>query len=173
MRSPATGIVVSRNIFLGLKFIQGPSSSVSPTCAASWIFLDVYENETQFLKQGARPKVSVGRPEPALRGRGQRGPAPLRPREPDDEGPARSREPGLRSSADMFVDVELPVALEATLSVPRDAILDTGLKRTVFVDRGGGFFEPGRLRRDGASATPSRSSKASLRANASSSRAPS
>jgi Cu(I)/Ag(I) efflux system membrane fusion protein len=26
--------------------------------------------------------------------------------------------------------------------VPTDAVLDTGLKKTVFVDRGGGFFEP-------------------------------
>jgi YHS domain-containing protein len=42
----------------------------------------------------------------------------------------------------MFVDVELPVTLDATLAVPTDAILDTGLKRTVFVDRGGGYFEP-------------------------------
>ncbi len=50
--------------------------------------------------------------------------------------------PGYVLRPDMFVDVELPVTLEATLAVPTDAILDTGLKKTVFVDRGGGFFEP-------------------------------
>ncbi|HSA96321.1 MAG TPA: YHS domain-containing protein, partial [Acidobacteriota bacterium] len=50
--------------------------------------------------------------------------------------------PGYVLRPDMFVDVELPVTLEATLAVPADAVLDTGLKRTVFVDRGGGFFEP-------------------------------
>jgi len=43
---------------------------------------------------------------------------------------------------DMFVDVELPVQLPAAITVPSDAVLDSGLKKTVFVDRGDGFFEP-------------------------------
>ncbi|OPY75416.1 MAG: Cation efflux system protein CusB precursor [Syntrophorhabdus sp. PtaU1.Bin153] len=43
---------------------------------------------------------------------------------------------------DMFVDVEFPVTLPPALIVPADAILDSGLKKTVFVDRGNGFFEP-------------------------------
>ena len=43
---------------------------------------------------------------------------------------------------DMFVDVEFPVTRPAALTVPADAVLDSGLKKTVFVDRGNGFFEP-------------------------------
>jgi Cu(I)/Ag(I) efflux system membrane fusion protein len=42
----------------------------------------------------------------------------------------------------MFVDVELPVQMPPAITVPTDAILDSGLKKTVFVDRGQGFFEP-------------------------------
>ena len=42
----------------------------------------------------------------------------------------------------MFVDVEFPVKLPATISVPVDAVLDSGLKKTVFVERGDGYFEP-------------------------------
>jgi Cu(I)/Ag(I) efflux system membrane fusion protein len=42
----------------------------------------------------------------------------------------------------MFVDVELPVNLPPAISVPADAVLDTGLKKTVFIDRGNGYFEP-------------------------------
>ena len=42
----------------------------------------------------------------------------------------------------MFVDVEFPVDLPATLVVPADAIVDSGLRKTVFVDRGNGYFEP-------------------------------
>jgi Cu(I)/Ag(I) efflux system membrane fusion protein len=42
----------------------------------------------------------------------------------------------------MFVDVELPITSPPTLTVPADAVLDSGLKKTVFVDRGEGFFEP-------------------------------
>ena len=42
----------------------------------------------------------------------------------------------------MFVDVEFPVDLPAALVVPADAIVDTGLRKTVFVDSGNGNFGP-------------------------------
>ena len=50
--------------------------------------------------------------------------------------PQRALKPG------MFVDVEFPVDLPATLVVPADAIVDSGLRKTVFVDCGNGYFEP-------------------------------
>lgn len=43
---------------------------------------------------------------------------------------------------DMFVDVELPVRMPSGLSVPLDAVLDSGTQKRVFVDRDNGFFEP-------------------------------
>ena len=42
----------------------------------------------------------------------------------------------------MFVDVAFAIDLPASLAVPADAIVDTGLRKTLFVDRGNGFFEP-------------------------------
>jgi Cu(I)/Ag(I) efflux system membrane fusion protein len=50
--------------------------------------------------------------------------------------PRRALKPG------MFVDVEFPVNLPSALVVPADAIVDSGLRKTVFVDRGNGYFEP-------------------------------
>jgi YHS domain-containing protein len=50
--------------------------------------------------------------------------------------------PGFILRPDMFVDVEYPISLPAALTVPTEAILDTGLYRTVFVDVGDGYFEP-------------------------------
>jgi multidrug efflux pump subunit AcrA (membrane-fusion protein) len=38
--------------------------------------------------------------------------------------------------------LEFPVAVAPTLVVPADAIVDSGLRKTVFVDRGQGSFEP-------------------------------
>ncbi len=42
---------------------------------------------------------------------------------------------------DMLVNVELPVSGPEAIIVPNDAVFDTGLKKTIFVDRGNGFFE--------------------------------
>ena len=38
-----------------------------------------------------------------------------------------------------------PFNLPPAITVPADAVLDSGLKKTVFVDRGNGFFEPRRV----------------------------
>jgi YHS domain-containing protein len=40
------------------------------------------------------------------------------------------------------VNVDLPVSGPPAILVPVDAVVDSGLKKTVFVDRGNGFFEP-------------------------------
>ncbi len=61
--------------------------------------------------------------------------------------------PGYRLRPEMFVDVEFESELPAALVVPHDAVLDTGMRKVVFVDRGEGYFEPRRVttgwRRDG------------------------
>jgi YHS domain-containing protein len=50
--------------------------------------------------------------------------------------------PGFALRPDMFVDVELPVAMPAGLTVPQDAVLDSGREQRVFVERSNGVFEP-------------------------------
>jgi Cu(I)/Ag(I) efflux system membrane fusion protein len=42
----------------------------------------------------------------------------------------------------MFTDVELKVNLGQKLAVPDDAVIDTGLRKIVYVDKGDGYFEP-------------------------------
>jgi hypothetical protein len=50
--------------------------------------------------------------------------------------------PGYFLRPDMFVDVELPVSFSSAIVVPAGAVLDSGLKKTVFVERGEGLFSP-------------------------------
>lgn len=50
--------------------------------------------------------------------------------------------PDMQLRPDMFVDVDFSVARSARMTVPAEAVLDTGLKKTVFVDRGNGYIEP-------------------------------
>jgi len=42
----------------------------------------------------------------------------------------------------MFVDVQFDIAGPDRVTVPIDAVLDSGLAQTVFVDRGDGYLEP-------------------------------
>ena len=50
--------------------------------------------------------------------------------------------PGLILKPDMFVNVEFQIGMPQRIMVSADAVLDSGLRQTVFVDRGNGFLEP-------------------------------
>ncbi len=50
--------------------------------------------------------------------------------------------PGLKFSPGMFVNVQLHLPLGDQLAIPASAVLQTGLRQIVFVDRGGGALEP-------------------------------
>ena len=53
--------------------------------------------------------------------------------------------PGYVLQPDMFVDVEFDADMPEAITVPADAVFDSGLRKTVFVDRGNGYFEPRRV----------------------------
>lgn len=42
----------------------------------------------------------------------------------------------------MFVDVDFHISGASHLTVPVDAVMDTGVRKTAFVDRGNGNLEP-------------------------------
>ena len=44
--------------------------------------------------------------------------------------------------ANMLVDISIPVTLKDTLIVPRQAVMDTGVRKIVFVSKDGNAFEP-------------------------------
>jgi len=44
--------------------------------------------------------------------------------------------------SNMFVNVSMPVELNEAIVVPRDAVMDTGLRKIVFIEKDGGQFEP-------------------------------
>ena len=50
--------------------------------------------------------------------------------------------PGLVLRPDMFVNVDLEVHVPDALTVPTEALLDSGITKIVYVDHGDGAFEP-------------------------------
>ena len=53
--------------------------------------------------------------------------------------------PGNLLQPDMFVDVELDVRMPPAMTVPADAVFDSGRRKTVFVDLGNGRYEARRV----------------------------
>jgi RND family efflux transporter MFP subunit len=140
--APATSFVLARNVSPGQRFTAGTEWYRLADLSRVWILVDLYENEAQYVNPGGKVRVTY----PYQKKTFQATVSQVLPQFDPATRTLKVRlevdNPDFALRPDMFVDVNLPVNLPPTLNVPVDAVLDSGLKKTVFVDRGGGFFEP-------------------------------
>jgi Cu(I)/Ag(I) efflux system membrane fusion protein len=145
LRAPATSFILARNVSPGLQFERGFELYKLADLNRVWILADLFENEAQYVRPQEKVKVSLPDQRKAFQ-------ATVSNVLPQVDSTTRSLKVRLEADnpeytlrPDMFVDVEFPINLPPAVTVPVDAILDSGLKQTVFVDRGNGFFEPRRV----------------------------
>jgi membrane fusion protein, copper/silver efflux system len=140
--APADGFVLARNVSPGLKFDRGAEWYRIADLSRVWILADVSRNDAEYLRPGVRVKVRLSdKPNPLVAAVAEILPQ-FDPATRTLKVRLEADNPGYVLRPDMFVDVELPVRLPATIAIPADAVLDSGLRRTVFVHRGDGLFEP-------------------------------
>jgi len=142
MVSPTTGIIIYRNIFPGLKFVQGQEFFRIADLSRIWILADVFEGEDRFLRPGLKATVTLASRNLSFEAAVSRILPLFDPESRTLKVRLEASNPEYVLRPDMFVDVEVPVQYPPSLSVPADAVLDSGLRKTVFVERGEGLFEP-------------------------------
>ena len=142
VRAPVAGIVLTRNVFPKLLFERNTELYRIADLSRVWILADVYENEAAYFKPGLQAKVTLWHQQNTFQSRVSK----VLPLFDASTRTLKVRleldNPGYTLRPDMFVDVEFPIQLPPAVTVPADAVLDSGLKKTVFVDQGNGFFEP-------------------------------
>jgi Cu(I)/Ag(I) efflux system membrane fusion protein len=146
--SPIDGIVLARYIAPGQRFDRGMELYRIADLSHVWIMADVFQSEVKYFKSGRTVRIS-------LPNQGQTVRALVSDVVPQYEDATRTlkvrlevNNPSLALTPGMFVDVETPVHLPSALTVPGTAVLDSGLKKTLFVARGNGYFEPRRVETD-------------------------
>jgi Cu(I)/Ag(I) efflux system membrane fusion protein len=135
-------VILERGIYPEQKFDKGVEFYRLADLSHVWILADVSGDDGKYLRPGKslqvtrpnqpgwfRAKVSAALPQFDEASR------ILRVRLEADN-PRYLLKPG------MFLDVRAPVRTALSLVAPVDAVLDSGLSKTVFVDRGQGIFEP-------------------------------
>jgi membrane fusion protein, copper/silver efflux system len=142
IRSPAPGFVVARNVSLGQKFSKGTELFKIADLRRVWILADLFENEAGYLQPGKTVRVTLPHQGKAFQATVSNVLPLFDPATRTLKVRLEADNPGYALRPDMFVDLELPVTFPPAITVPADALLDSGLKKTVFVDRGSGFFEP-------------------------------
>lgn len=142
--APRDGIVLERNAIEGMRANPGDVLFRIADIAVVWALVDVAERDLGSIAVG-QPVTIRARSFP---GRSFNGAiAVIYPQVNKDTRTARVRielaNPDLALLPDMYVDAEIDTAASApVLAVPDNAVLDTGSRQAVLVDKGEGRYEP-------------------------------
>jgi len=144
LRSPADGVVIEKAARAGMRFMPGEPLFQIADLSSVWIVASVFEQDLGLVHSGQTATVSLA----AYPGREFTGKVTfVYPTVQPETRTARIRielpnEAGLLKP-DLYGTVEI-VAGEtvAAVSIPESAVLDSGTRRVVLIERGGGAFEP-------------------------------
>jgi Cu(I)/Ag(I) efflux system membrane fusion protein len=147
--APGDGIVLSRAASPSLRFEKGTELFRIANLSKVLITADVHGSDGDF-RPGMRVKVTA----PGL---GKTLEARVSQTTPLFDEATRTLKvrleadnPGLSLRPDMFVDVEIETKVPEGLSIPADAVLDSGLRKIVYVETTEGIFEPRPVQISGA-----------------------
>lgn len=141
--SPISGTVLQKNVIAGQYVQEGTEMYLLADLSSVWLVAQVYEFELGRLRTDQPAVVTTSAsPGRSFEGRiafiepvldQQTRTARVRIVLPNRNGQLK---PG------MFADARLQVPIEEGLSVPRSAVIDTGTRRVVYVERAPGTFQP-------------------------------
>jgi len=141
--SPHAGLITARNAFPHQMAKPDMELYTIVDYSRVWVIADLYEYEAANVRPGMTGMVTSsytpGRP---LQARVTFVQPEVDPMTRTVKVRLELDNPGLLLKPDMFVDVEFRLARPAQVMVPASAVLDSGLRKRVFIDRGDGYFEP-------------------------------
>jgi Cu(I)/Ag(I) efflux system membrane fusion protein len=147
IRAPITGYVTRKTAVLGLYVEPGTELFELADLSLVWVMVDIHEQEIPGVRRGAHARFTLSAlPTKSFAGRVQlvypsldTGTRTLRLR-------LELQNPGLALRPGMVGDAVVEVPATEGLVVPAEAIVDTGTAQYLFVARGGGRFEPRKIR---------------------------
>jgi RND family efflux transporter MFP subunit len=139
--APVNGIIVARNISAGQRVDKGAEFYRIADLSRVWILASLREDEADGLRPGMDVKISQPNGNRKWSARVSGAVPQFDPATRTLQVRLEADNPGLVLRPDMFVNVDLEVHAPDALSVPTEALLDSGITRIVYVDRGNGAFE--------------------------------
>lgn len=141
--SPVNGYVVQKMALQGMRVMPGEKLFDIADLSSVWLIADIYEYELPFVKEGQRAAISLSYfPGKEIASRIEY----VYPALSGDTRTVKIRftipNPGGRLKPQMFANVEVKVDLGKKLAIPEEAVIDTGIRQVVYVDKGDGYFEP-------------------------------
>jgi Cu(I)/Ag(I) efflux system membrane fusion protein len=142
--APSSGTVIEKMAVEGMRFQPGETLYRIVDTSTMWVIAEVYEQDLAFVKVGDMARVTINAwPEHTFPGKVTF----IYPSVGKESRTARLRievanpDGLLRADMAATVEIEAPLAGPA-VAVPDSAVIDSGLRRVVLVERGEGKYEP-------------------------------
>ena len=141
--TPLSGTVIEKIALEGQYVNVGDPLFAISDLSVVWVEVEVYENEFPFIKIGQQVKVfSQSYPDRTFMGRAVLVYPFLDPKTRTVKVRLELPNPRHELKADMFVNAVVQVPLGEAMAVPVTAVLETGKRRVVWVEKEPGMFEP-------------------------------
>lgn len=145
LASPVSGVVLEKKAVQGMRFMPGEALYQIADLTNVWVVADVFEQDLAQVDVGQKAEVAFN----ALPGMVFTGKVTfVYPTVSPETRTAkvrielRNHEGHLRPSLYGTVQLAAPVGKGAVVAVPDSAVLDTGTRQAVLVERGEGLYEP-------------------------------
>lgn len=141
--SPVGGHITQKNVVQGMRVMPGEKLFDITDLSNVWITADIYEYELPLINIGQAATISLSYVPnkeftskidfiyPVLSGDTRT--AKVRFSIPNAEGLLKPQ---------MYTDVIIKSKLQKRLIIPEDAVIDSGTRQIVYIDKGEGYFEP-------------------------------
>jgi Cu(I)/Ag(I) efflux system membrane fusion protein len=145
--SPISGFVMERNAFPQQRINADTILYTVADLSTVWVMADVFEYEAANVRVGAPATLTLNYlPGKAFHGRVSY----ILPQVDSTTRTLKVRiqfdNPGYVLKPDMYGEVELRLPGRRMLTVPQEAVLNSGTRQVVFLEHGNGYFEPREVR---------------------------
>jgi Cu(I)/Ag(I) efflux system membrane fusion protein len=146
IEAPLSGIVLDKMVLEGAYITPGMNLYRIADLSSVWIMADIYEYEVPLVKVGQTALVTL----PYYSG--QSHVATVDFIDPSLDPVSRTvkvrlamKNPGLMLKPEMFANVEIKVSSGPKLVIPREAVIDSGMRQIVYVEKKPGVYEMRRV----------------------------
>jgi membrane fusion protein, copper/silver efflux system len=141
--SPVSGFVILKMAIQGMKVQPGEKLFDIADLSTLWLIADVYEYELPLIRVGDTARITLSYfPGQEMSSRIDY----VYPAVSAETRTAKVRfrlsNPGDRLKPQMYTNVDIKINMGRKLAVPESAVIDTGVRQVVYVDKGEGAFEP-------------------------------
>lgn len=145
VRAPADGVVIEKPVQEGMRIEAGQALFKTADLSEMWLIADVQEQDLGAIRAGEKAQARfVAFPEKSGEGTVEF----IYPSLAAETRTARVRivipnpDAALRAAMYASVEIAVPAADQPSLAVPVSAVIDSGKRQVVLIDRGEGRFEP-------------------------------